>query len=118
MGRRGYPPKSRRKVLDLVEAGRRSLEVAKALGIGAQSISTWRLQDRIATAWLLAQPPLQRRQAPLREGGFQASRWMPRHCRTQGLKPPVSRELSTCIFGWIPPVSLEVCGVVALALVA
>jgi hypothetical protein len=55
MGRRGYPPKFRRKILDLVAAGRPIAEVAKARGISAQSISTWRLQDRIATGWLLAQ---------------------------------------------------------------
>jgi transposase len=47
MGRRGYPPEFRRKVLDLVEAGRPIAEVAKALGISTQSISTWRRQDRI-----------------------------------------------------------------------
>jgi transposase len=47
MGRRGYPLEFRRKVLDLVEAGRRIAEVAKALGISAQSIYTWRRQDRI-----------------------------------------------------------------------
>ena len=47
MGRRGYPPEFRRKVLDLVEAGRPIAEVAEALGISAQSIYTWRRQDRI-----------------------------------------------------------------------
>ena len=47
MGRRGYPPEFRRKVLDLVKAGRPIAEVAKALGISAQSISSWRRQDRI-----------------------------------------------------------------------
>jgi transposase len=47
MGRRGYPPEFRRKVLDLVQAGRPIAEVAKALGISAQSISTWPRQDRI-----------------------------------------------------------------------
>ena len=47
MGRRGYPPEFRRKVLDLVEAGRPIAEVAQALGISAQSIYTWRRQDRI-----------------------------------------------------------------------
>jgi transposase len=47
MGRRGYPPEFRRKVLDLVEAGRPIAEVAQALGISAQSISTWHRQDRI-----------------------------------------------------------------------
>jgi transposase-like protein len=47
MGRRGYPPEFRRKVLDLVEAGRPVAEVAQALGISGQSIYTWRRQDRI-----------------------------------------------------------------------
>ena len=46
-GRRGYPPEFRGKVLDPVEAGRPIAEVAKALGISAQSIYTWRRQDRI-----------------------------------------------------------------------
>jgi transposase-like protein len=45
-GRRGYPPEFRRKVLDLVEAGRPIAEVAQALGISDQSIYTWRRQDR------------------------------------------------------------------------
>jgi transposase len=47
MGRRGYPPEFRRKVLDLVEAGRPIAGVAQALGISDQSIYTWRRQDRI-----------------------------------------------------------------------
>jgi transposase-like protein len=40
-------PGFRRKVLDLIEAGRPIAEVAKALGISDQSIFTWRRQDRI-----------------------------------------------------------------------
>ena len=47
MGRRGYPVEFRRNVLDLVEAGRPIAKVAKALGISAQSIYTWRRHDRI-----------------------------------------------------------------------
>ena len=47
MGRRGYPPEFRRKVLDLVEAGRPIADVARDLGISGQSIYTWRRQDRI-----------------------------------------------------------------------
>ena len=47
MGRRGYPPESRRKVLDLVEAGRPVTDDARDLGISAESIYTWRRQDRI-----------------------------------------------------------------------
>jgi transposase-like protein len=46
MGRRGYPPEFRRRVLDLIEAGRRVAEVADDLGISDQTIYTWR-QDRI-----------------------------------------------------------------------
>jgi transposase-like protein len=45
--RRGFLPEFRRKVLDLVEAGRPIAEVAKALGISDQSIHTWHPQDRI-----------------------------------------------------------------------
>ena len=47
MGRRGYPPEFRRRVLDLVEAGRPIAEVAQVLGVSDQSIYTWRRQDRI-----------------------------------------------------------------------
>ncbi len=47
MGRRGYPPEFRRRVLDLVEAGRLVGDVARVLGISALSIYTWRRQDRI-----------------------------------------------------------------------
>ena len=47
MGRRGYPPEFRRKVLNLVESGRSVTDVARDLGISAESIYTWRRQDRI-----------------------------------------------------------------------
>ena len=47
MGRRGYPPEFRRKVLDLLEAGRSVAEVAHDLDISEQSIYTWRRQDPI-----------------------------------------------------------------------
>lgn len=47
MGRRGYPPEFRRKVLDLVDAGRPVVDVARDLGISAQSIYVWRRQDRV-----------------------------------------------------------------------
>jgi transposase len=40
-------PAGRRKVLDLVEAGRPIAGVAKTLGISDQSIYSWRRQDRI-----------------------------------------------------------------------
>ncbi|WP_084262889.1 transposase [Actinomadura formosensis] len=38
MGRRGYPPEFRRKVLDPLEAGRRVADVARDLEISEQSI--------------------------------------------------------------------------------
>lgn len=47
MGRRGYPPEFRRKVLDLLEEGRSVARVAHDLDISEQSIYTWRRQDRI-----------------------------------------------------------------------
>jgi transposase-like protein len=47
MGKRGYPPEFRRRVLDLVEAGRKVTEVAHDLGISVQTIYNWRRQDRI-----------------------------------------------------------------------
>jgi transposase-like protein len=47
MGRRGYPTEFRRRVLELIGAGRRIAEVATDLGISEQTIYTWRRQDRI-----------------------------------------------------------------------
>jgi transposase-like protein len=47
MGRRGYPPEFRRRVLDLIEAGRKIADVANDLGISDQTIYTWHRQDRI-----------------------------------------------------------------------
>jgi Transposase len=42
----GYPP-TKGTILDLVQAGRPIADVAQALGISDQSISSWRRQDRI-----------------------------------------------------------------------
>ena len=47
MGRRGYSPEFRQRVIDLVEGGRRVADVASDLGISEQTIYTWRRQDRI-----------------------------------------------------------------------
>ena len=47
MGKRGYPPEIRRRVLDLVEAGRKVAEIAHDLGISDQTIYNWRRQDRV-----------------------------------------------------------------------
>jgi hypothetical protein len=46
----GNPPEFRRKVLDLVDAGRPIAEVAKALGSSAQSIYTFDLRRASITA--------------------------------------------------------------------
>lgn len=47
MGRRGYPAEFRRRVLDLIETGRRVADLAVDLGITEQTIYNWRRQDRI-----------------------------------------------------------------------
>lgn len=47
MGARGYPAEFRRRVVELVNPGRKVAEVAVALGISDQMICTWRRQDRI-----------------------------------------------------------------------
>lgn len=47
MGRRGYPPEFRRKVLDLLAAGRTVADVARDLQISQESIYAWRRQDQI-----------------------------------------------------------------------
>lgn len=47
MGARGYPAEFRRRVIDLVHAGRSVASVAADLGISDQTIYTWRRQDRI-----------------------------------------------------------------------
>ena len=38
MGRRGYSPEFRRRVLDLIDAGRKVADVARDLGISTQTI--------------------------------------------------------------------------------
>lgn len=47
MARPGYPAEFRRKVLDLIGAGRSIADVAHDLEISEQTIYTWRRQDRI-----------------------------------------------------------------------
>ncbi|MFC7660288.1 transposase [Pseudonocardia benzenivorans] len=44
-----YPPEFRRKVLDLVAAGRRIAQVANDLDISEQTIFVWRRQELIDT---------------------------------------------------------------------
>jgi hypothetical protein len=38
MGRRGYPPEFRRKVLDLIEAGRKVADVASAVTMNVHRV--------------------------------------------------------------------------------
>jgi len=47
MARRGYPPEFRRRVVELVEGGRKVAEVAAELGISQQTIYTGRRQALI-----------------------------------------------------------------------
>ena len=47
MGRRGYPPEFRQRVLDLLAAGRRPTDLARDPGISSQTIYVWRRQERI-----------------------------------------------------------------------
>lgn len=46
---RSYPPEFRRKVLDLVEAGRPIKQIAELLGVSDQTIYNWRKQHLIDT---------------------------------------------------------------------
>ena len=47
MARKGYPPEFRRRVVALIEAGRKVAEVAAEFGVSEQSIYTWRRQARV-----------------------------------------------------------------------
>ncbi len=47
MARRGYPPEFLRRVVDLVEGGRKVSEVAAGFEVSEQTIYTWRRQARI-----------------------------------------------------------------------
>ena len=44
---RRYPVEFRRKVLDLIDAGKPVAEIAEQLGITAQAVYNWRKQDRV-----------------------------------------------------------------------
>ena len=44
---RRYPPEFRRRVLDLIDSGRKVADVARDLGVSGQTIYNWRAQDLI-----------------------------------------------------------------------
>ncbi len=48
---RRYPVEFRRKVLDLLEAGRSVVEIAEQLDVSDQTIFIWRKQDRVDRGW-------------------------------------------------------------------
>ncbi len=47
MARRGYPSEFRRRIVELVEGGRKVAEVAAEFEVSEQTIYTWRRQARI-----------------------------------------------------------------------
>ena len=47
MGRRGYPPEFRRRVLDLLAAGRKVADLARDLEVSDQTLYAWRRQEAI-----------------------------------------------------------------------
>ena len=47
LGRRGYPAEFRRRVVDLLAAGRTVADVARDLGLSEQAIYGWRRQEQI-----------------------------------------------------------------------
>jgi transposase len=46
-GRRGYPGEFRRRVVDLLAAGRKVADVARDLGVSEQTVYGWRRQEQI-----------------------------------------------------------------------
>ena len=46
-GRRGYPTEFRRRVVDLLAAGRTVADMARDLGISEQAVYIWRRQEQI-----------------------------------------------------------------------
>jgi transposase len=50
LGRRGYPGEFRRRVVDLLAAGRKVADVARDLGVSEQAVYGWRRQERTELA--------------------------------------------------------------------
>jgi hypothetical protein len=95
MGRRGYPPEFRRKVLDLVEADGRSPRSPRRWGTSAQSISSW--PSRPHRPRPLARPEQPRAGGagggtpPDRPAGDRVGGHPSCHRAAQGAGPPVRR---------------------------
>ncbi len=47
MARRGYPPEFRRRIVELIEGGRKVAEIAVEFEVSEQTIYSWRRQARI-----------------------------------------------------------------------
>ena len=47
MARRGYPPEFRRRIVELIDGGRKVAEIAVEFEVSEQTIYTWRRQARI-----------------------------------------------------------------------
>jgi len=46
---KSYPPEFRRRILDLVQAGKPVAQIAADVGVSAQAIYSWRKQEQIDT---------------------------------------------------------------------
>jgi len=51
MGRQGYPPEFRRRVLDRIEAGRKVADIARDLGNSSQTITTGAVSTASTRDW-------------------------------------------------------------------
>jgi len=74
MARRGYPPEFRRRVVDLVEGGRKVSEVAAELEVSEQTIYTWRRQARIDAGLMIRRCFGRISAGALANGGFWSCR--------------------------------------------
>ncbi|WP_226900751.1 transposase [Nonomuraea phyllanthi] len=97
-GTTGYPPEFRRKVLDLLEAGRTATEMAHDLDISTQTIYTWRRQTTHRRAGDRATGHSTGNRAGARGGapkdGSRPSRWWP--AKASPSKSPAASWLSRC----------------------
>jgi transposase len=103
MARRGYPSEFRRRVVELVEGGRKVAEVAADLGISEQTIYTWRRQARIDAgleAGLSTSEQAELTAAKRRIRELETELAIHRRA-TELLKEKTRLELSTAIFDYL-----------------